>query len=277
MSSAALPVICLYFLEDIMDKYAALKHYFGHSEFRPGQEDLIDAVLSGRDAMGIMPTGGGKSICYQIPALLLPGLTLVISPLISLMKDQVAALRDAGIPAAFINSSLSLEQLRTVYRRVRDGEYKILYVAPERLGGEGFSSVMRSLQVSLVAVDEAHCISQWGQDFRPSYRSIPDFVDSLPVRPPVTALTATATAEVQSDIVRLLRLQDPKTVVTGFDRPNLFFDVRRPKNKSAALLDLIRERRGKTGIVYCATRANAEKVCRQLCEDGIAEIGRAHV
>ena len=272
MSSAALPVICLYFWEDIMDKYAALKHYFGHSGFRPGQEDLIDAVLSGRDAMGIMPTGGGKSICYQIPALLLPGLTLVISPLISLMKDQVAALRDAGIPAAFINSSLSLEQLRTVYRRVRDGEYKILYVAPERLGGEGFSSVMRSLQVSLVAVDEAHCISQWGQDFRPSYRSIPDFVDSLPVRPPVTALTATATAEVQSDIVRLLRLQDPKTVVTGFDRPNLFFDVRRPKNKSAALLELIRERRGKTGIVYCATRANAEKVCRQLCEDGIAAV-----
>lgn len=208
-----------------MDKYEVLKHCFGHSRFRQGQEELVDAVLSGRDALGIMPTGGGKSLCYQIPALLLGGITIVISPLISLMKDQVAALKNAGISAAYINSSLTAEQLRLVYRRAREGAYKLLYVAPERLETEGFAALMQAVTVSLVAVDEAHCISQWGQDFRPSYRSIPDFVASLPQRPPVTALTATATAEVQQDIVRLLELHDPVRCVTGFDRPNLFFDV----------------------------------------------------
>ena len=253
-----------------MDKYEALKHYFGHSRFRQGQEELIDAVLSGRDALGIMPTGGGKSMCYQIPALLLPGITLVISPLISLMKDQVAALKNAGISAAYINTSLTAEQLRLVYRRAREGEYKLLYVAPERLDTDGFSSLMQTVTVSLVAVDEAHCISQWGQDFRPSYRSIPDFVASLPQRPPLTALTATATAEVQQDIVRLLRLRDPVRCVTGFDRPNLFFDVQHPKNKMTALLALLQTRRDKTGIVYCATRAAAERVCETLCSRGIA-------
>lgn len=253
-----------------MDKNEALKHYFGHSRFRQGQEELIDAVLSGRDALGIMPTGGGKSMCYQIPALLLPGITLVISPLISLMKDQVAALKNAGISAAYINSSLTAEQLRLVYRRAREGAYKLLYVAPERLDTDGFSSLMQTVTVSLVAVDEAHCISQWGQDFRPSYRSIPDFVASLPQRPPLTALTATATAEVQQDIVRLLRLRDPVRCVTGFDRPNLFFDVQHPKNKMTALLALLQTRRDKTGIVYCATRAAVERVCETLCSRGIA-------
>ena len=225
-----------------MDKYEVLKHCFGHSRFRQGQEELVDAVLSGRDALGIMPTGGGKSLCYQIPALLLGGITIVISPLISLMKDQVAALKNAGISAAYINSSLTAEQLRLVYRRAREGAYKLLYVAPERLETEGFAALMQAVTVSLVAVDEAHCISQWGQDFRPSYRSIPDFVASLPQRPPVTALTATATAEVQQDIVRLLELHDPVRCVTGFDRPNL------------------------------ATRAAAERVCRTLCSRGVAAV-----
>ena len=255
-----------------MDKYEVLKHCFGHSRFRQGQEELVDAVLSGRDALGIMPTGGGKSLCYQIPALLLGGITIVISPLIALMKDQVAALKNAGISAAYINSSLTAEQLRLVYRRAREGAYKLLYVAPERLETEGFAALMQAVTVSLVAVDEAHCISQWGQDFRPSYRSIPDFVASLPQRPPVTALTATATAEVQQDIVRLLELHDPVRCVTGFDRPNLFFDVQRPKNKMSALLDLLRTRRDKTGIVYCATRAAAERVCRTLCSRGVAAV-----
>ena len=214
-----------------MDKYEVLKHCFGHSRFRQGQEELVDAVLSGRDALGIMPTGGGKSLCYQIPALLLGGITIVISPLISLMKDQVAALKNAGISAAYINSSLTAEQLRLVYRRAREGAYKLLYVAPERLETEGFAALMQAVTVSLVAVDEAHCISQWGQDFRPSYRSIPDFVASLPQRPPVTALTATATAEVQQDIVRLLELHDPVRCVTGFDRPNLFLTCSARKTK----------------------------------------------
>ena len=252
-----------------MDKHQALKHYFGHTQFRPGQERLIDAILSGRDALGIMPTGGGKSLCYQIPALLLPGVTLVISPLISLMKDQVAALKKSGIDAAFLNSSLTGDQLRTVYRRAREGAYKLLYVAPERLEGDGFAALARELELSLVAVDEAHCISQWGQDFRPSYLNIAAFVAALPRRPVVAAFTATATADVQGDITRLLGLQDPACAVTGFDRPNLFFDVRRPKNKLSTLLALLQERRDKSGIVYCATRSGVEGVCQALCDRGI--------
>lgn len=253
-----------------MDKYAILKHYFGHTKFRQGQEELIDAILSGRDALGIMPTGGGKSLCYQIPALLLPGVTLVISPLISLMKDQVTALKKAGISAGFINSSLSAEQLRLVYSRAQKGEYKLLYVAPERLGAEGFSALIQAIPVSLVAVDEAHCISQWGQDFRPSYLKISDFIASLPYRPVVTAFTATATIEVRQDIIRLLKLKDPVCHVTGFDRPNLFFDIRCPKNKMSALLGLIQSRKDKTGIVYCATRASVERICKVLCDKGIS-------
>lgn len=253
-----------------MDKYLILKRYFGHAKFRQGQEELIDAILSGRDALGIMPTGGGKSLCYQIPALLLPGVTLVISPLISLMKDQVTALKKAGISAGFINSSLSTEQLRLVYSRAQKGEYKLLYVAPERLGAEGLSALIQAIPVSLVAVDEAHCISQWGQDFRPSYLKISDFIASLPYRPVVTAFTATATIEVRQDIIRLLKLKDPVCHVTGFDRPNLFFDVRCPKNKMSALLGLIQSRKDKTGIVYCATRASVERICKVLCDKGIS-------
>lgn len=253
-----------------MDKADVLKQYFGHHAFRDGQEALIDGLLAGRDVLGIMPTGGGKSMCYQIPALLLPGITLVVSPLISLMKDQVMALRDAGVSAAFINSTLSLEQMYTVYQRARTGAYKIIYVAPERLLLEGFVSLAQQLQVSLFAVDEAHCISQWGQDFRPSYLKITQFLDMLPQRPPVGAFTATATEEVQQDIIRMLKLENPLCKVMGFDRPNLRFEVRSPTDKPAALQALIEERQDKSGIVYCSTRAAVERVAAQLCHHQIA-------
>lgn len=252
-----------------MNKESVLKQFWGYDSFRDGQAQIIANILTGRDVMGIMPTGGGKSLCYQIPALMLPGITLVISPLISLMKDQVAALKDSGIDAAFINSSLSDQQLRTVYRNLREGFYKILYVAPERLAGEGFISLIKSMELSLVAVDEAHCISQWGQDFRPSYLKIAEFLSALPERPVVSAFTATATEEVRQDIVRILRLEDPFSLVTGFDRPNLFFDVCKPKNKSTALRALLRERLEKTGIVYCSTRSAVESICKDLNELGI--------
>lgn len=252
-----------------MDKYGVLKQYFGHTAFREGQEPLIDAILGGRDAFGVMPTGGGKSLCYQIPALLLRGLTLVISPLISLMKDQVMALKNAGVDAAFLNSSLSPEQIKAVYRNLRAGKYKILYIAPERLNGEGFVSLAQSVPISLVAVDEAHCISQWGQDFRPSYLKIVDFLEKLPRRPVLAAFTATATPQVRDDIVRILNMREPVCVVTGFDRPNLNFEVLRPKDKASVLRTLLDQRRGKSGIVYCATRNNVEKLCGELRAAGV--------
>ena len=253
-----------------MDELAALRQFFGFSAFRAGQQTLIDAVLSGRDALGVMPTGGGKSLCYELPALLLPGLTLVVSPLISLMKDQVMALRNAGIPAGCINSAMSMDELREAYTDARYGAYKLLYVAPERLLTDGFCALAQELEIPLVAVDEAHCISQWGQDFRPSYLKIVDFLQQLPRRPAVAAFTATATAQVRADIVRILQLREPETVVTGFDRPNLRFDVLRPKDKRAALLQLLSERRDKSGIVYCATRKAVEQVCGFLQEAGFA-------
>lgn len=253
-----------------VDKAAVLTEYFGHAAFRPGQEALVDAILQGRDALGVMPTGGGKSLCYQVPALLLPGLTLVVSPLISLMKDQVAALTAAGVPAAFINSSLTGPQMQEAYAGVRRGAYKLLYVAPERLEAPGFAQLLQNVLVSLLAVDEAHCISQWGQDFRPSYLRILEFIQALPVRPVVAAFTATATAFVQEDILRLLQLEDPVQVITGFDRPNLYFDVQRPQDKLTALQELIEARREKCGIVYCASRANVERVCDVLQRQGYA-------
>ncbi len=253
-----------------MDKYTVLRQYFGHAAFRPGQEKLVDAVLAGRDVLGIMPTGGGKSVCYQVPALLLSGMALVISPLISLMKDQVAALEAAGIPAAFLNSSQDLEESRQVWGGVARGAYRLLYIAPERLENQRFLELIAERGVSLVAVDEAHCISQWGQDFRPSYLKIAAFVSSLPRRPVLAAFTATATAQVQEDIVRQLLLREPERVVTGFDRPNLFFDVQRPKNKLAVLAALLEERRAKSGIVYCATRSGVEKVCGELNARGFS-------
>ncbi len=251
-------------------KYELLRKYFGYEGFRKGQEELIDSILSGRDCFGIMPTGGGKSICYQLPALMLQGVTIVVSPLISLMKDQVLSLKNAGISAAYINSSLTLEQLIKVYGYMGEKRFKIIYVAPERLLTEGFLSTVSKLQVSMVAVDEAHCISQWGQDFRPAYLKIPQFIASLPFRPVVTAFTATATEVVQRDTEKLLQLENPFRTVTGFDRPNLYFDVLRPGNKSEKLLSLIRERRDKSGIVYCSTRKDVERVTEMLIENGFS-------
>ena len=252
-----------------MDKHTLLKQYFGHSSFRPGQEPLIDALLSVRDALGVMPTGAGKSVCYQLPALLLPGLTLVLSPLISLMKDQVAALSQAGIPAAYINSSLDAEEYREVYRRIRRGECRLLYIAPERLQAEGFRRLLEELPVSLVAVDEAHCVSQWGQDFRPSYLEIAELVRALPVRPPVGAFTATATAAVRRDIETLLELRDPLRITTGFDRPNLFFEVVRARDKDQWLHRFLAERPEQSGIVYCATRKAVDTVFASLLAQGV--------
>lgn len=253
-----------------MNKYTINKQYFGNDTFRQGQEALIDGILAGQDSLGIMPTGGGKSLCYQVPALLLPGLTLVISPLISLMKDQVASLQEAGVSAAYLNSSLGNEEYHQVYQKVRQGAYQLLYIAPERLDSEHFQQLIGGQAVSLVAVDEAHCISQWGQDFRPSYLKIPDFINRLPQRPVVAAFTATATEAVREDIVRLLDLRDPAVLVTGFDRPNLYFEVWRPKNKLGELLSLVEGWTGRSGIVYCATRAKVEEVCQALNSRGIA-------
>ena len=253
-----------------MDKHEILKTYFGHRVFRPGQEDIIDAILTGRDALGIMPTGGGKSLCYQVPALAMTGLAVVVSPLISLMKDQVMALKNAGVDAAFLNSSLTGAQIQRVYRNLYNGQYKILYVAPERLGTEGFLNLARSLPISLLAVDEAHCISQWGQDFRPSYLQIVDFLEALPSRPVVAAFTATATKAVRKDIQRILQLQNPETVITGFDRPNLRYEVRQPGNKGTELALILADRRDQCGIIYCMTRKEVERVCETLQNAGFA-------
>ena len=251
-----------------MDKKLLVRNIYGYDQFRPGQEALIDAVLSGRDVMGIMPTGGGKSMCYQLPGLMLPGLTVVISPLISLMRDQVQALTAAGIPAAYLNSSLSAAEAKNVYRNLYQGNCKILYVAPERLDNEAFSGLMEKMSVSFVAVDEANCISQWGQDFRPSYLRIQQFIESLPRRPVVGAYTATATVQVQKDIVRLLKLNNPVRQVTGFDRPNLYFEVLHPENRDGELLRLLAARKRKNGIVYCVTRKGVESVCELLQHHG---------
>lgn len=253
-----------------MDKYQILQRCFGYEGFRPGQEELIDGALAGRDVFGIMPTGGGKSICYQVPALLLPGITLVVSPLISLMRDQVMALKGMGIPAAYINSTLTGPQMQAVYRNLLAGRYKIVYVAPERLDYSGFDSITKKLDISFVAVDEAHCISQWGQDFRPSYLRIVEFIQALPRRPAVGAFTATATAKVREDVERILGLEDPVRTVTGFDRPNLYFEVVKPKAKDPELLRLLKSRKNKSGIVYCTTRKKVEEVCQLLLDQGFA-------
>ena len=253
-----------------MNKYDVLKHYFGYSEFRAGQESLIDAITCRRDVLGIMPTGGGKSLCYQIPALMFRGITFVVSPLISLMKDQVMALKSANVPAAYINSSLTYNQLLKVYDNLRAGMYKIVYIAPERLEAEGFRDLASGLDIAMIAVDEAHCVSQWGNDFRPSYLKIARFISSLPHRPVVAAFTATATELVRDDITEKLALCAPFRIVTGFDRPNLNFEVHSPRGKKDALIDLIRQRHDKSGIVYCQTRRNVEKICDLLNENGFA-------
>ena len=252
-----------------MDKYGVLKKYFGYRSFRAGQEEAVDAILSGRDVCAVMPTGGGKSLCYQLPALLFRGITVVISPLISLMHDQVIALKDMGIPAAYINHTLNAAQLARVYRNIGDGMYRVVYVAPERLETERFASLAETVPISLVAVDEAHCISEWGQDFRPSYRNILSFLDALSYRPIVAAFTATATERVRRDIVETLALCDPLCITTGFDRPNLNFEVISPRQRYDALETLVRERAGKSGIVYCMTRKLVESVCERLNAAGI--------
>ena len=253
-----------------MNKQELLRRVFGYSDFRPGQEALIDGVLSGQDVFGIMPTGGGKSMCYQIPALMLPGITLVVSPLISLMRDQVLALRAAGVPAAYINSSLTSAQAKQLYRNLAQGQYKIIYVAPERLDGEGFGEIIFGLRLSFLAVDEAHCISQWGQDFRPSYLRIIQFIQRLPRRPVVGAFTATATDQVRQDVERLLGLRNPVRMVTGFDRPNLYFEVSHPELKDRELKRLLAARQDKSGIIYCSTRRKVESVCEMLKDLGYA-------
>lgn len=252
------------------DKLSVLKDYFGHDSFRDGQEQIVDALLDGRDALCIMPTGAGKSMCYQIPALLFDGVTIVVSPLISLMKDQVGSLVQSGVPAAYINSSLSYPQFLRVLSNVEHGKYKIIYVAPERLLTDGFLDTCKKIKISMVAVDEAHCVSQWGQDFRPSYLKIISFVESLANRPIVGAFTATATNDVKEDIKKILRLENPFEITTGFDRPNLFFGVIKSSSKDEKLIDLIRERGDRSGIVYCATRKNVEAVCELLCDNGFS-------
>lgn len=252
------------------DKLSVLKDYFGHDSFRDGQEQIVDALLDGRDALCIMPTGAGKSMCYQIPALLFDGVTIVVSPLISLMKDQVGSLVQSGVPAAYINSSLSYPQFLRVLSNVEHGKYKIIYVAPERLLTDGFLDTCKKIKISMVAVDEAHCVSQWGQDFRPSYLKIISFIKSLENRPIVGAFTATATNDVKEDIKKILRLENPFEITTGFDRPNLFFGVIKSSSKDEKLIDLIRERGDRSGIVYCATRKNVESVCELLCDNGFS-------
>lgn len=251
-----------------MTKHEILKQYFGHDDFREGQSDIIDSILSGRDVLGIMPTGAGKSICYQVPALMLEGITIVISPLISLMKDQVGTLVQSGVPAAYINSSLTYAQYNEVFRRAAAGMYKIIYVAPERLVTDEFIAFAENTKISMITVDEAHCVSQWGQDFRPSYLKITEFVSRLSYRPVISAFTATATAEVKADIADILKLNSPFVITTGFDRQNLYFEVRRPKKKLDELISIIEENRNKCCIVYCATRKNVELVCEALNDKG---------
>jgi ATP-dependent DNA helicase RecQ len=248
----------------------ALKVLFGYDSFRPGQKQVIDSILSGRDAFAVMPTGAGKSVCYQIPAMVLPGITLVVSPLISLMQDQVKALNEAGVSAAFINSSLSESEFCETVRNARQGLYKIIYVAPERLVTEGFIDLARNVQISMVTVDEAHCISQWGQDFRPSYMKIVEFVKMLEKRPILSAFTATATKTVQEDIVCTLGLNNPYVLVTGFDRDNLFFQVDKPKDKDKYVVDYILKHPGESGIVYCATRKNVDSLYELLKGRGVS-------
>ena len=254
----------------MMKDYEVLKKYFGYESFREGQQELITNILERHDVLGIMPTGAGKSICYQVPAVMLEGITLVISPLISLMKDQVGTLNEAGIRAAYLNSSLSYAQYRKALSLARGYTYKIIYVAPERLMSDEFLSFAKEMKISMVCVDEAHCVSQWGQDFRPHYLHIREFLKEMPQRPIVSAFTATATTQVKEDILQLLDMKDPYTITTGFDRKNLYFAVEKPKDKYQALLHYVKQHTEDAGIVYCLSRKTVEEVCDRLCADGFA-------
>ena len=251
-----------------LDKLEVLKRVFGHESFREGQEQLVDELLGGHDVLGVMPTGAGKSVCYQLPALMLEGITLVISPLISLMKDQVMALKASGVAAAYINSSLTPGQQAEAIRRAAAGAYRIIYVAPERLDMPSFLAFAQKARIPLLAVDEAHCVSQWGQDFRPSYLRIADFVRRLPRRPAVGAFTATATRRVREDIVKMLDLEEPLCLTTGYNRPNLHFASVKPTNKFTMLCSFLDTMPGECGIVYCNTRRTVEDVAGKLAVNG---------
>ena len=254
----------------------ALNRYFGYDSFRPGQSGIVSAILAGRDVLGVMPTGAGKSICYQIPAAILPGVAIVISPLISLMRDQVDALNDVGLPAAFINTTQTPDEQDLVFAQALSGQIKLLYVAPERLETERFRNFAVRVPISLVAVDEAHCVSQWGQDFRSSYLGIGEFIAGLPTRPTVAAFTAPATERVRRDIVSILGLHTPSITVTGFDRPNLYFDViSMPcKDKASWVASYIASHPDESGIVYCATRKETEALAESL-NSAVAELRAA--
>ena len=250
--------------------------YYGYSSFRPGQERLIRALLEGNDVLGVMPTGAGKSLCYQIPALLLPGLTIVVSPLISLMEDQVGTLRKRGIPAAFLHAAMRSSERRALCQKILDGQrtgspgtIRLLYVSPERLMAREFLSFSENADISLLAVDEAHCISNWGRDFRPAYRKIGDFADRLKRRPPIGAFTASATPAVREEIISYLHLKEPASLTTGFDRPNLYFEVRHAEDKWTELLRVLAEHRTGTGIIYCLTRKTTEALAKKLNKNGI--------
>ena len=260
---------------DGMTSLEALKKYFGYDSFKEGQEEIVYTILEGRDILAIMPTGAGKSICYQLPALLFPGVTIVISPLISLMQDQVSALIDAGIDAAFINSSQSEEQSVEIVKRLLRGEIKILYVSPERLENKFFMDISHRINVSMITIDEAHCISQWGQDFRPSYLKIINFIDSFARRPVVSSFTATATPEVKADISCVLKLNEPRIVTTGFDRENLYFSVESFVKKDAYIVDYINKHIDESGIIYCATRKAVDELYQWLKDSGFS-VARYH-
>ncbi|VBB09700.1 dead/deah box helicase [Lucifera butyrica] len=252
-----------------------LQKYYGYADFRPGQGQIITSLLEGRDTLAVMPTGAGKSLCFQLPALLLPGITVVISPLISLMKDQVDALHSVGIPAAFINSSLTMAEVRERLNAARRNQYKLLYIAPERLASEPFQAAFKEMQVSLVAIDEAHCVSQWGHDFRPSYRAVGPFIAALPDRPVIGAFTATATENVKQDIIGLMELANPAVYVTGFDRPNLSFAVIRGENKQNFIRQYVSANRNRSGIIYAATRNEVDNLYAALRKNGYSA-GKYH-
>lgn len=257
------------------EKYRVLKEYFGYETFRENQETVIDAILDSNDVMCVLPTGYGKSICYQLTSMLLGGVTLVVSPLIALMNEQVSSLVQMGIRAAYINSSLTPGQIQTVYKRTLQGQYDLVYLSPERISEPEFIQFARSLNIRLIAIDEAHCISRWGHDFRPSYLQIIDFINALDKRPVVGAFTATATKKVQEDIINQLQLHNPKIVTASYDRPNLFFEVRdlKPTEKRRFIIQYAKDHTGQTGIVYCMTRKNVDQLVEDLKSEGIKAAG----